>query len=620
MLTLCVSAASTPKARGGANDRLQARLAKAMAGKAQGSGSPRSSFDSRPSMERPSMERPSMERPSMERPSMERASTDSATPAKDEAESTPEEAAATPETTEPTDTKAEKTAEPTEAKTEEIPAQTAAAPSSQPIPEIETPTTTTAPKTDISNLARDMEEIKARQQEEIQEYVERIDSLQSKLKYLSRSAAESAKKTATGAPSGSTERKLAEKDEKIALLMEEGQKLSGSEQTLRTTIKRLRLQMAERDKQADEVKKARDKAIADADALRSRLEGDEGNEKRQEEARKATASLQREIDSLKKERAARDEAARKAEQDLRAKADAAAVAAADAHAKALADEKSRTRELEDELATVRADRDAIKDKARLDGLEWSERLERAAERARTVEADLRNEVRVMENKLESMRAVAEEASSGAGGDAQVKLLRQIETLQSQYTTASDNWQGIEASLLAKVAGLEKEKDEAARRESDMRKKARESVSTSHADPVGLIKLLTTARPVDAVSSRRSCRMSSPNSRRPSGSSRRAARSWPHCGHQPRRPRRRWSRLAATWTGCSGPRRARCRPGTNRQHFRRHATRAGPTRRCCRYRATSAQTYQRACIFSTSHRRVGRPSRAAACPIALDLAR
>jgi hypothetical protein len=76
-----------------------------------------------------------------------------------------------------------------------------------------------------------------------------------------------------------------------------------------------------------------------------------------------------------------------------------------------------------------------------------------------------------------MRSVAEEASSGSGGEGQIKLIRQIETLQSQYATASGNWQGIEASLLAKVANLEKERDDAQRRESEMRKKARDAVSS-----------------------------------------------------------------------------------------------------------------------------------------------
>jgi DNA repair exonuclease SbcCD ATPase subunit len=52
-------------------------------------------------------------------------------------------------------------------------------------------------------------------------------------------------------------------------------------------------------------------------------------------------------------------------------------------------------------------------------------------------------------------------------------LRQIETLQTQYALASENWQGIEGTLTSRVAALEKERDESAKRESDIRRKARE---------------------------------------------------------------------------------------------------------------------------------------------------
>ena len=61
---------------------------------------------------------------------------------------------------------------------------------------------------------------------------------------------------------------------------------------------------------------------------------------------------------------------------------------------------------------------------------------------------------------------------------QVKLLRQIETLQNQYAVASENWQGIEGSLLGRVAALEKERDEMAKKEADIRRKARETVYTN----------------------------------------------------------------------------------------------------------------------------------------------
>lgn len=334
-------------------------------------------------------------------------------------------------------------------------------------------------KQDMSQLSRDVEEIKVRQTEEIQEYVERIDSLQAKLQYLSKSAADSAKKSASSAPSGSQERKLAEKDERIALLMDEGQKLSSTEQKYRASIKKLRLQIAELDKQVDELKKTKDKAVLEAETLQKRLDGDEEKEKRQEEASKATATLQKEIDALKKEKIAKDDTVRRLEQELKTKLEQAAAAHAEGLSKALAAEQEKHKELEDAASVLRTDKDALVEKARQETIEWREKLDRATERARAVEAELKHELRALESKLEAMRTAAEDATSGSGGDPQVKLLRQIETLQSQYASASDNWQGIEASLLAKVANLEKERDEAQRRESEMRKKARDAVRLHH---------------------------------------------------------------------------------------------------------------------------------------------
>jgi predicted RNase H-like nuclease (RuvC/YqgF family) len=72
-----------------------------------------------------------------------------------------------------------------------------------------------------------------------------------------------------------------------------------------------------------------------------------------------------------------------------------------------------------------------------------------------------------------LRSRTEEASSSATGDSQAKLLRQIETLQTQYSLASENWQGIETTLTSRVAALEKDRDETAKRESDVRRKARD---------------------------------------------------------------------------------------------------------------------------------------------------
>ena len=331
------------------------------------------------------------------------------------------------------------------------------------------------PLADVAQLTQDIDEIKKRQEEEIMEYIEKIDSLEAKVKYLSNNAAEAAKSSATEAPAGSAERKLAEKDEKIALLMQEGQKLSTTEQKLRLTLKKLRSQVADSEKQAEELKKGKEKAEADTVALRNKMESEDTN-KIKEEAKKATAALQKEIDGLKTEKAAKEEAMKKQDQDAKAAAERTATTHSQALIKAVTAEREKHKALEDTISTLRSEKDSIAEKARQETVESREKLERVTERGRATEEELKHELASLEGKLEAMRTTAEEAFSGSGEDGQLKLLRQIETLQSQYASASDNWQGIEASLLTKVSTLEKERDEAQRRESEMRKKAREAVS------------------------------------------------------------------------------------------------------------------------------------------------
>ena len=83
---------------------------------------------------------------------------------------------------------------------------------------------------------------------------------------------------------------------------------------------------------------------------------------------------------------------------------------------------------------------------------------------------------MLESRLESLRARAEDISSRSSGDTQAKLLRQIETLQTQYLVASENWQGIEGSLQARISSLESEIDDVVKRERDIRRKTRTIVN------------------------------------------------------------------------------------------------------------------------------------------------
>ncbi|KAF9767908.1 hypothetical protein IL306_014848 [Fusarium sp. DS 682] len=482
-----------------ANDRLQARLAKAMASRTSQS-SPRSSIDtSRSSVDK---ERPASTEPVVTRQSTEVAELKVADPDSQADKSTSSAGPASAPTVEQP-TKSD------ESDSKEISEQDLKNDFSTPI--IVEPPSEAQPQSATEQEATDRSEVQPKsdspepdnkhpieapqivnalaeepqkdndatqthtaRSEEVQEYIEQIDSLQAKLQFLSRSAADAARQAASSAEAGSVERRLAEKDEKIALLMEEGQRLSTSEQKFRTTIRKLRAQLVDNEKQANELKKSREKALAEAETLRSRINSKEEQEKRNEDVRKARAALQKEIDALKKDKAAKEEAYRRLDQEYKAKAEQTQAAHAEALKRALDAEKKKQKELDSTIASLRSEKEALVEKLRMTEVEWQEKLDRAVERGRNIEEELKLELRAAEGKLEAMRVAAEEASAGSGGD--IKLIRHIETLQSQYASASENWQGIETSLLTKAASLEKERDEAQRRESEMRKKARDAAT------------------------------------------------------------------------------------------------------------------------------------------------
>lgn len=330
----------------------------------------------------------------------------------------------------------------------------------------------------IKQLEKALAEMATQQAEETHNYVEQIDALQAKLQYLAREAADSAKKEAREAPAGSLEKKLADKDQKIAGLMEEGKNLASTELKLRAVIKTLRSKIGEHEKEINEVKTSRGKADQELDALRRKARRADDLEKYQEELHKRIGQSQKEINALKSEISNKDKTVADLKVQLQRSAEQAEALTAKINDEALTKEKQRVRELEDEISDVKVEKELAADRAKARENELQEKAERAAERTRATELELKAEIQVMESKLESMRTMAEEVSSGAMGDSQAKLLRQVETLQTQYAIATENWQGIESTLLSRIANLEKERDEAQHRESEMRKKARETVSLS----------------------------------------------------------------------------------------------------------------------------------------------
>ncbi|RAK97074.1 M protein repeat protein [Aspergillus ibericus CBS 121593] len=361
--------------------------------------------------------------------------------------------------------------EPTVTEPEQPPAPTNS------LPVTDTPTDTPRTFSDqentIAQLQAEHKAAESQWQEEMYGYIERIDALQSKLKYLAKEAAESAKKAATTADPGSTEKQLREKDEKIALLLEEGQRLSKSEMDHRTAIKKLRQQLMENAKIQTETKKKTDELERDLANADVRAKRAEAAEKRATETLSAQTKVSRDLEAVTAERNALSQTVEELKGQLARAVSRAEAAEAKAQSEALEQEKRRATQLEEDLTSAKIEREISEEKLRREISDLTGAVEQEKERARMLEIELKGEQSALESKMESLRSRAEEASSGVTGDAQAKLLRQIETLQTQYAVASENWQTLEGSLLARLANVEKERDEVARREGEMRRKIRE---------------------------------------------------------------------------------------------------------------------------------------------------
>ncbi|KAB2577366.1 TATA element modulatory factor 1 TATA binding protein [Lasiodiplodia theobromae] len=331
---------------------------------------------------------------------------------------------------------------------------------------------------DVAALRQSYEELTKTHRDEITAHLERIDALQSKLKYLSGQAASQARAAANEAEQGSLEQKLAEKDEQIALLMEEGQTLSKKELNLSNSIKKFRAKIGQDEKTVIDLKKKLAKAETSISEATERAKRAEAVAKSAEQKVKQLEKIEKEASSLKLEREESTSTIADLKRQLNAANERAEAAERKAQNNAAAAEQKRVSELEEELADLKVEKKLAEERARAEARETREESTRQQERATVLEAELRSEITNLETKLEVLRARSEEVSSNPSGDSQIKLLRQIETLQTQYSLASENWQGIENSLTARVAALEKERDELAKRESEIRRKAREVNSKS----------------------------------------------------------------------------------------------------------------------------------------------
>ncbi|KAK5678282.1 hypothetical protein LTS10_009454 [Elasticomyces elasticus] len=328
---------------------------------------------------------------------------------------------------------------------------------------------------EMAQMREDYAAAEKQRQEEMHTYLEKIDALQAKLKYLANETVAAAK--AANAETTGDEAKLAEKDERIALLMEEGEKLSKTELRHMQTIKKLRGTAGEKDKAASELSKRLEKAEKAELELKQKLRRAEVAEREASEKARQIAGIEKEVEQLRVDRENASELIRNLTSQLKVANENVKKAEKEAGSRASEADRDRIATLENELEDARIEKTLAEDRATTEIKTARDESERQRSRFSVRETELKDEMATMESRVEAMRSRVEEASSDGGGgglESNVMLLRQVETLQSQYGMAKANWETIESTLIARVSALEGERDEAVKREADMRKRAREA--------------------------------------------------------------------------------------------------------------------------------------------------
>lgn len=242
-----------------------------------------------------------------------------------------------------------------------------------------------------AQMQADHETAELRRQEEVHDYLERIDALQSKLQYLSKEAADFAKSALSEAKPGSLEQKLAQKDEKIALLIEEGQKLSQTELRHMSIIKKLRAKSTEDESKVAESKRLAEKHEKIAREAQERAKRAELAERRAVDRTKILPKLEKELESFRQDLEVKTASIQDLQRQLANAKSLAREAESQAQAESLLFEQRLTADLRAEIANIKAEKEQGEKTYRTELRELNERAEHEKERARLAEIERQGE-------------------------------------------------------------------------------------------------------------------------------------------------------------------------------------------------------------------------------------
>ena len=243
----------------------------------------------------------------------------------------------------------------------------------------------------ITQMKSDYEAAEIQRQEEMHEYLERIDALQSKLQYFTRQANEIARNASSTADQGSPEQKLAFKDEKIATLMEEGHKLSQTELKHMSIIKKLRAKSDEDEKLLYEIRRAGERQARVTQEAQERARKAEATERRATERSRTLSKVERDLELMRVERENNISVIGDLRKELSDIRKAAEEADSKTHREALEAERKRRVELADDLARVKLEKETMERHTLAEIRELKEKMERDKERMRAAEIERQGE-------------------------------------------------------------------------------------------------------------------------------------------------------------------------------------------------------------------------------------
>lgn len=269
-------------------------------------------------------------------------------------------------------------------------AQTSLSAQSTPIP----PNTDPATADLILQLGSDLAACEARRIEETQQATERINSLEEKLKALAQTTLEASKETATNPNATPLERKLADRESKIALLLDEGEKLAKIELNLMTTIKSLRVKQKEDEKTTSAALARAEKVEKQLVDLKAQLKRANEIEKKNTERLKGMYKIEAANEALRREKEAAQATISTLQTSLAEAVERADDAVSKIQTEALEQERMANAELRERLERLGTELSLSEQQFKSEIAELKGRLEREQLSSKAMKADLTSEINV----------------------------------------------------------------------------------------------------------------------------------------------------------------------------------------------------------------------------------